>query len=172
MKNHPPLSPRHAKGFTLIEVLAVMTIIAILAALSFGGFNAMIKSSNNKATQTRLALIGTKLQEYKLDTGVYPGAAADGDEDSAQILLQELGGLDSAGQKIAGKKVYIAELAQRSKDMTDGETIIDKFGFPLRYRTGDAATNPDFDLWSVGPDGETSLDNPDADDNVDDLRNF
>lgn len=168
-----------ARGFTLIEILAVMTIIAILAAITIAGIGGMTKAADRKATETQLALMRTKLQEYKLDKGVFPGGEdpapsppADGNKDSAGVLFQKLGGMTASGAKETGAKTYIPDLAQKNKRWTDGTTVIDKFGYAIRYRVGDSATNPDYDLWSVGPDGDTDEENPDAEVNADDLRNF
>lgn len=65
--------------------------------------------------------------------------------------------------------------------VTSGEpkastTIIDPWGQEYRYRKGNNAQNPDFDLWSIGNNGLTRTGNSDADlshkDTKDDIRNF
>ena len=42
--------PRHPQGFTLIEILTVMTIIGMLAALGFGGYRVAMNKSAAKNT--------------------------------------------------------------------------------------------------------------------------
>ncbi|HEY1122227.1 MAG TPA: type II secretion system protein GspG, partial [Haloferula sp.] len=49
--------------------------------------------------------------------------------------------------------------------------IKDPWGNAYRYRTGENAVNPDFDLWSAGPDGKTNAD-PKHKDSLDDIKNW
>lgn len=51
--------PRRSKGFTLVELLVVITIIAVLAALSFAGVNLAIK----KARKTEGMVAATSLTQ-------------------------------------------------------------------------------------------------------------
>ena len=66
-------NPRHAKAaFTLIELMAVITIIVILAGLVIGGMGYVTeKQAKSKAT-VQIALLSKALEEYKLDMGTYP----------------------------------------------------------------------------------------------------
>ncbi|MCA9428048.1 MAG: type II secretion system protein GspG, partial [Candidatus Omnitrophica bacterium] len=60
-------------GFTLIELLIVIAIILILIAIALPNFlNAQIRARATKAT-AELRSIGTALEAYYLDWGVYPG---------------------------------------------------------------------------------------------------
>lgn len=83
--------------------------------------------------------------------------------------------------------IYLGELDPRGNkqgwiddptttDVPRGLLIVDPWGNEYRYRVGDNAQNPDFDLWSAGKDGETnSADSASALNdpvNRDDERNF
>jgi len=59
------------KGFTLIEILVVVAIIGILAALIFTNFT-MIKKSRDAQRKSDLRKIQTALEHYRADTGLYP----------------------------------------------------------------------------------------------------
>lgn len=70
---------RHGKpAFTLIELMAVITIIVILAGIVVGGLAfVQDRQAKNKA-QVQMALIAKSLEEFKLDNGFYPpGMAGD-----------------------------------------------------------------------------------------------
>lgn len=59
-------------GFTLIEVLAVLVIILIIAGLTMAISRYAMKSANRQRTSSQLAQIAAALEAYKLDYGVYP----------------------------------------------------------------------------------------------------
>ena len=63
------------QGFTLLELMIVLVIIAVLAGLV--AVNVMGRPDEAKATATRtnLATIGGALKMYRLDNGAYPTSA-------------------------------------------------------------------------------------------------
>lgn len=190
-------NPRAARqGFTLVELMAVITIIVILAALVVGGMSFVTaKQAKNKA-QVQIELLSKAIQDYQLDMGRYPG-----DADNTQIdgkgMTEELyealfyEGFRATQNPSAtttgneATKIYLPQLDPTSSKqgwvapattMPARTKILDPWGREYRYRKGTSAQNPDFDLWSTGPDGETNpgdsagaLKDPK---NRDDLKNF
>ncbi len=66
-------TPRKASsGFTLIELMAVVTIIVILAALVVGGLGYVTEKQATSKAKVQIALISKALEDYKLDNGTYP----------------------------------------------------------------------------------------------------
>ena len=62
-----------AKGFTLIELMIVVAIIGILAAIAIPKFAELLRKSNEGATKGNLGAIRSALTIYYSDTeGVYP----------------------------------------------------------------------------------------------------
>ncbi|GHC42986.1 hypothetical protein GCM10007100_05000 [Roseibacillus persicicus] len=114
----------------------------------------------NKA-RTQIKLFEIKLEEYQADHGEFP--LGDGSPTSSGSLYDAFyqNGIRS------GSKVYMPELDSKYSDSFRGQIrgglILDPFkhGRPYFYlRAYDAsgtmvkgAENPNFDLWSVGPDG-------------------
>lgn len=87
------ITPRTGKAaFTLIELMAVITIIVILAGLVVGGMGFVTERQAKEKARVQIALISKALEEYKLDMGMYPptGNAADGSGQSVDSLYTAL----------------------------------------------------------------------------------
>ncbi len=82
---------QQAKGFTLVEVLVVITILALLSAMAWAMTGYIKSSSMKKETETHVALIEASLEAYKADNGgVMPYGR--GDEWSSHIIYRILSG--------------------------------------------------------------------------------
>ena len=62
---------RAKKSFTLAEVLVVLIIVAILAALALPNFGAVKEKSLDREAKASLALIQAAEKIYKMETAVY-----------------------------------------------------------------------------------------------------
>ena len=184
-------NPRHGRAaFTLIELMAVITIIVILAGLVVGGMGFVSERQAKEKAKVQLALLSKALEEYKLDFGTYPPTSNSTDGAGYSDDLFKALYNDGASDSTKTKKIYLPELdpATSKQGWTTGTAgsgtkIIDPWGDPTkneyRYRTavdkdGKANSytqNPDFDLWSVGKDGKTNAD-PKHKDCRDDIKNF
>lgn len=68
---------RGRAAFTLIELMAVITIIVILAGIVVGGLGYVNEKQAREKAKVQLALISKALEEYKLDNARYPGKDQD-----------------------------------------------------------------------------------------------
>jgi len=59
-------------SFTLVELLVVMAIIAILAALILAAGNGVVIKAMRSRTTTEIQAMGTAAEGYKADNGIYP----------------------------------------------------------------------------------------------------
>ena len=67
------IPPSRARGgFTLVEMLVVITIIAIVAAITIPTIVGIVNQGHNAAMATRIADLDRALQEYKNLRGDYP----------------------------------------------------------------------------------------------------
>src|SRR5208283_1993196 len=60
------------QGFTLVELLLVLVILATLAAIVLPRFTGKTKQAQITAAQTQIAAFKTALDSYEVDNGSYP----------------------------------------------------------------------------------------------------
>lgn len=65
------MSPSRA-GFTLIEILVVITVISVLAALVAPNVFRHVGTAKDAAARSQIEMLGAALDAYRLDTGRYP----------------------------------------------------------------------------------------------------
>ena len=66
---------RRRDGFTLIEVLVVIIVIAILATLVGPSLFRNVGDARTATARTQIETFGTALDAYRLDNGTYPTTA-------------------------------------------------------------------------------------------------
>jgi general secretion pathway protein G len=66
------VASRGRRGFTLIEILVVLAIIATLAALVGPSVFRNVGESRTQAARSQLELFALALEQYRLDNHVYP----------------------------------------------------------------------------------------------------
>lgn len=66
------LKKKRLNGFTLIEILVVISIIGILVSLSLFGIQNSRKSARDAKRKSDIESIRSALEMYKADNGVYP----------------------------------------------------------------------------------------------------
>lgn len=157
---------RYRSGFSLIELLVVISIIVILAGIGLATFQKVKRGQAIDLTKVRIKNASLKLEDYANENnGLYPV----GDDASSAILYNTLSG-DYSGQGEAPTgPTYWKELLTKDPSLVgtfqSKKVILDGFGQSLRYRAAlDEDGNPvenvkndgSFDLWSVGPDGKPS----------------
>src|SRR5438552_19023247 len=69
-----PRTKRSVAGFTLIEVMITVAVIAILAAVALPNYFDYVTRSRIVEAKTNLADMRTRLEQYFLDNRAYPAA--------------------------------------------------------------------------------------------------
>ena len=137
-------SERPARGFTLIEILVVITVIAVLASLVSPNVFRNVGDAKQSAARSQIEILSLALDAYRLDNDRYPTTAQSLD------ALRRLPEIPPVPRNWRGP--YLR------KDVPD-----DPWGRPYVYRSP-GTENPDtFDLVSLGRDGEPGGESEDAD---------
>src|SRR5476649_1174982 len=68
---------KSTKGFTLVEIMIVVVIIGLLAAMAIPAFQKVRSSSQDKAVTNNLRQLGTGADQYYLERGVSSVATTD-----------------------------------------------------------------------------------------------
>lgn len=131
---------RHSqRGFTLIEVLVVMIILSLLAALVGPKIWGRLGGAKQNAAKTQIMLFSGALDQFRLDVGRYPTT-----EEGLDALLKN-------------PRVEHWEGPYLAKDNIPK----DPWDKPYHYRSpGD---HGDFDLYSLGADGQEGGEGENAD---------
>ena len=67
-----PMREKNKRGFTLVELLVVMAIIALLAALVGPKLFPKLGKGKQSAAKAQIELLGQALDQFRLDVGRYP----------------------------------------------------------------------------------------------------
>ena len=65
---------KHNKGFTLVEILIVIVVIAILAAVTMVAYNGLVGRAQDSMAQAGLSTAKKELTLYHQENGSYPAA--------------------------------------------------------------------------------------------------
>lgn len=129
-------------GFTLLEVMVVVTILAILAAMVVPRVMNSLSGAQSKAVEADLSSLSAALNMYKLDNFQYPST-----EQGLAALTAKPGGQPEAPNWRTGG--YLEKPAK------------DPWGNPYQYlRPGQ---HGEFDIYSLGADGKPGGEGDDAD---------
>ena len=138
----PAVHAAHARGFTLIEVLVVVVILGILAAVVVPKFFDKPGEARQTAAKVDVQGLVTALNLYRLDNFSYPST-----EQGLQALVQKPSGAPDARNWKAGG--YIDRLPK------------DPWGREYVYLS--PGQRGDIDVYSLGLDGQPGGEGENAD---------
>ena len=121
---------RHARGFTLLELLVVMVIIGLLAGFVAPRYFAQVGKSQVKAARAQIDALDKALEQYRIDVGHLPTT----EQGLAALNITPPGEQNWAGP-------YLKKEVPR-----------DPWGNAYNY-AAPGTHNNDFDLSSFGKDG-------------------
>lgn len=121
---------RSRRAFTLIELLLVLVILGILAAIVVPKFSGRTEQARLAAAQTQIANFATALDAFEVDNGYYP-----------------------KGKSGLNDLVAAPRDAQNWKGPYIKDVPIDPWQKPYLYQSPGKNNPTSYDLMSMGPDG-------------------
>lgn len=133
-------APHRSRGFTLIEVMVVIVILGVLAALVVPRIMSRPDEARVVAARQDIASLMQALKLYKLDNQRYPSR-----EQGLEALVRK----PSSGPTPMNWKPYIEKLPN------------DPWGRPYLYEV--PGVKGEIDVYSLGADGQAGGEGNDAD---------
>jgi general secretion pathway protein G len=138
--NQALIARRQSRGFTLLELMVVIVIIGVLAALIAPQVLSKVGQAKITATQSDISSLMNALKMYKLDNGRYP---------TADQGLQALVARPTSGTVPGNWHSYLDKLPD------------DPWHHPYQY--ANPGVHGEIDVFSFGADGQPGGEGDDAD---------
>jgi len=129
--SNPARRHRPNAAFTLVELLLVLVILGILAAVVVPKFSGRTEQARITAAQSQIATFGTALDAFEIDNGYYPKG-----------------------------KEGLNDLVQQPRDAQNwkgpylkSDIPLDPWQRPYLYECPGRRNSSGYDLSSIGPDG-------------------
>lgn len=132
----PARAASRQAGFTLVELLLVLVILATLAAIVIPKFSGRTEQAKVTAAQTQISTLGTALDSYEVDVGSYPSSS----EGLNALMVKP-------GNVTGWRGPYMKQ-----------EIPPDPWGNEYIYEYPDKHNDGRYDLMSMGPDGRAGND--------------
>jgi general secretion pathway protein G len=130
--SHKPLGVRpRQSGFTLVELLLVLVILGVLAAIVVPKFSNRTEQARQTAAVSQISTFSTALDAYEVDTGSYP---------------QGKNGLSALVQQPRDANGWRGPYLQK-------DVPLDPWGNPYVYECPGKHNTSGYDLSSMGKDG-------------------
>ncbi len=137
------LASTEMRGFTLIEIMAVVLIIGLLSTLVGVAIIPQIDKGKVNTARAQIKMLDAALETYRMDTSRFPTTEQ---------------GLDALVKEPADVPNYQPGGYLREHRIPD-----DPWGNPYHYESPGQHNKHSYDLWSNGADGEAGGDGVDAD---------
>lgn len=125
--------PDSSSGFSLIELMIVVTIIAILAGLTLAAMSGVNQRAARDRAKGEIAAIVNAIESYKMQMGIYPTNMG------TAVIYTNISGY----------------LASAKFDTNTSGQILDPYGKEYAYRNPGTVNKASFDVLSYGADGST-----------------
>jgi general secretion pathway protein G len=122
---------RNDAGYTLLELLVVMGILAVLTAVATPQLMGYFGKAKMQSVQLQIENIGTALEMYYMENGAYP---------SASVGLKAL--VEATPEAPRWNGPYLKK----------AKNLLDPWGRPYQYNY--PGSNGEYEVFSLGPTGK------------------
>jgi len=105
-------------GFTLMEILLALTILAILSSMGIAGYRHSRRAAAETVLEANLAIMRHALEQYKADRGKYPASLEDLSREANKQYLRDI----PIDPILRSNKMWQVEYEPPDPDNPDGET--------------------------------------------------
>src|SRR6266481_4463265 len=124
---------RNDAGYTLLELLVVMGILAVLTAVATPQLMGYFGKAKMQSVQLQIENIGTALEMYYMENGAYP---------SASVGLKAL--VEATPEAPRWNGPYLKK----------AKNLLDPWGRPYQYNY--PGSNGEYEVFSLGPTGKAA----------------
>ncbi len=124
---------RNDAGYTLLELLVVMGILAVLTAVATPQLMGYFGKAKTQSAQIQIENIGTALEMYYMENGSYPSASA---------------GLRALVEATPEAPRWNGPYLKKAKN------LLDPWGHPYQYNY--PGSNGEYEVYSLGPTGKAA----------------
>ena len=132
---------RKERGFTLLELLVVLAILALIAAFAGPRVFSLLSGARSDAAKVQIENLATTLDLYRLEMGHYPS-----EDEGMRALVEQPAGAEN----------------WNGPYLTKAAALIDPWGNPYRYRMPPEFAH-EYDLYTLGADNAEGGDREDRD---------
>lgn len=160
--NASRIQKKNACAFTLVELMGVITVIAILAGLTLGGAGAVRRHAASSQAKSEIAALEAACERFNSENGSYPTNASSHNTTcvpsknydprtqeyikASAVLFSNLLGTTNLSQASSSKRYF-----EPKPSMTSGNYFVDPWGYSYGFYYD--GTNPPL-IWSTA--GQTN----------------
>ena len=142
---------KHQSGFTLIEILVVIVVIAILATLVAPNVFQHVGAAKDATARSQIEMLGAALDAYRLDNGRYPTT-----DQGLAVLWQEDSRAGGLADGRTGTSNWRGPYLRKP-------VPLDPWQHPYSYKAPGPESGTGYDLVSYAADGQPGGDGENSD---------
>ncbi len=141
---HTFVKNRRSTGFTIVELLIIIAVIAILAAITTISYNSVTKSAREASVSTDLKSTASNLAKYKTENGSFPSNSTVFNSTIEKANTSSKTTYAYTYEPIAGTYCLVATGHGSSYNLTSSNSIV-KDGSACTFPSSLAITTPNLD---------------------------
>jgi type IV pilus assembly protein PilE len=116
----PATATRHARGFTLVEMMITVAVVAILAAIAWPSYDGYVRRSKRATAQSALMTIANREQSHLLDLRGYTTSLAALNFSAPQELRGDYA-FTIVADNAASPRIFVATATPLNQQARNGE---------------------------------------------------